>query len=302
MKSTHSIFALMMFFVIASNAEDGTTRILFIGNSYTGQIKKTVTSLIKASPEGATTELQFISPGGKNLEFHLQNKDTIQQIKQGNWDFVVLQDQSQTPAVFPDRFKSAAVDLDKIIDASGAQTVFYQTWGRRDGDKQNPGLLPTYKAMQKKLSDAYESTAKRCDAVLAPVGDTWAKVRKASPELGTALYKSDGSHPSEKGAWLAACVFYTTLFQKSPATIDFKGGLSEAEVSTILEALPAVKGISYPVSRILTNSSGTKIEVSITGRSKTDIHFTTKGKRHVYKIDRLSDTDRRFVETLPINK
>lgn len=216
-----------------------TTRILFIGNSYTGQIKKTVTQLIAASPEGAKTELEFISPGGKNLQFHLNNEATVNRIAEGNWDFVVLQDQSQTPAVFPKRFKEAATDLDKLIDQSGAQTVFYQTWGRRDGDKANPTLFPDYETMQKSLSENYASTARRCDALLAPVGDTWARVRKADAELGKALYKADGSHPSAKGAFLAACVFYQTIFEQSPKSIEFIGDLTSDEVALILEALPA---------------------------------------------------------------
>ena len=213
------------------------TRILFVGNSYTGQIRGAVTKLFAASPEGKTTELEFVTPGGKTLAFHLGNEATTKKIKEGNWDYVVLQDQSQTPAVFPKKFADAAVKLDKLIEASGAETVFYQTWGRRDGDKANAKLFPTYKSMQKKLSKNYISVAKRCKARLAPVGDTWSLVRKENPELGRGLYKKDGSHPSFKGAFLAACVFYATIFEKSPEKIAFASGLSDNERSVILQAL-----------------------------------------------------------------
>jgi len=213
------------------------TRILFVGNSYTGQIRGMVTKLFAASPEGKTTELDFVTPGGKTLAFHLENDATTKKIREENWDFVVLQDQSQTPAVFPKKFEDAAVKLDKLIDASGAQTVFYQTWGRRDGDKANAKMFPTYESMQKKLSKSYSSVAKRCKARLAPVGETWAGVRKANPGLGRELYKKDGSHPSAKGAYLAACVFYSTIFKKSPEKIEFTGGLSQEERSVILKAL-----------------------------------------------------------------
>ena len=213
------------------------TRILFVGNSYTGQVRGAVTKLFAASPEGKTTKLEFITPGGKTLAFHLGNDSTTKKIKEGNWDFVVLQDQSQTPAVFPKKFEEAAVKLDKLIDASGAKTVFYQTWGRRDGDKANPKLFPTYESMQKKLSKNYLSAAKRCKARLAPVGDTWSLVRKENPKLGRELYRKDGSHPSAKGAYLAACVFYATIFEKSPGKVGFAGGLSEDERRVVSEAL-----------------------------------------------------------------
>ncbi len=216
-----------------------TTRILFIGNSYTGQIRKTVTEIFGLSLEGKAAELEFITPGGKTLEFHLNNQGTVQRIADGNWDYVVLQDQSQTPAVFPKRFRDAAIELDKLIDDAGAKTVFYQTWGRRDGDKANIDQFPDYESMQKSLSESYRSAAKRCDALLAPVGDVWARARKTDEHLGTALYKNDGSHPSAKGAYLAACVFYKTIFGKLPKNNGFDGGLTKEEVTTILNAVDA---------------------------------------------------------------
>jgi hypothetical protein len=193
--------------------------------------------LIKASPFGASTEIEFITPGGKTLEFHLGNESTTRRIAEGDWDFVVLQDQSQTPAVFPKRFEAAAIELDKLIDAAGARTVFYQTWGRRDGDKKNAERFPTYQSMQKALSKSYASAARRCDAILAPVGDTWALVRKEDADLGTALYKGDGSHPSEKGAYLAACVFYAALLKQSPETVEFRAGVSDQEATLIHQAV-----------------------------------------------------------------
>lgn len=229
---------LLCVFPSAIKAEE-TTRVLFIGNSYTGQIRKAVTEMIQSSPEAGTTELEFITPGGKTLEFHLSNEATVQKIADGNWDFVVLQDQSQTPAVFPKRFREAAIDLDKLIDEAGAKTVFYETWGRRDGDKQNRDKFPDYESMQKDLSDSYRSAARRCKALLAPVGGVWAQVRKADEALGKALYKNDGSHPSEKGAYLAACVFYKTIFEKSPKDNGFDGGLTKQELALILSAVDA---------------------------------------------------------------
>jgi hypothetical protein len=221
----------------AQVSSEKSTRILFIGNSYTGQIRNTVKELIAASPSNGATEIEFITPGGKTLEFHLSNEKTTKRIAEGNWDYVVLQDQSQTPAVFPQRFEDAAVELDKLIDAAGAKTVFYQTWGRRDGDKQNAQRFPEYSSMQKALSKSYASVARKCDAILAPVGDTWAKVREVDAELGVALYKGDGSHPSAAGAYLAACVLFSAIFEESPQEIEYKGGLSEDQAKVILQAL-----------------------------------------------------------------
>ena len=152
--------------IASAGAKSEQPRILFIGNSYTGQIKKTVIEMIAASPH-SDAKLEFITPGGRTLQQHLENPETVARIREGDWDFVVLQDQSQTPAVFPDRFAAAAEALDKIINETGAQTVFYMTWGRRDGDKQNADRFPTYAKMQDALSKAYSKGAEKTEAKVA---------------------------------------------------------------------------------------------------------------------------------------
>lgn len=210
--------------------------VLFIGNSYTGGIKDMVSRFVAASPY-KNCKLSFIDPGGRTLKAHLENDATMLQIREGNWDVVVLQDQSQTPAIFPYQFLDAAQGIDRIIDKSGATTVFYETWGRRDGDKQNAHLFPTYNKMQKALSDSYKKAARKCDAKLAPVGQAWAELRKKNPELGIQLYRGDGSHPASPGAYLAACVFYATLFDADPTKLDFDSGLPAKQVSAIHAAV-----------------------------------------------------------------
>jgi hypothetical protein len=234
------ILALVLCSLWGSAGAAEKTRILFIGNSYTRQIRATVTALIEASSVGGTTELAFITRPGKTLEFHLGDAATVAKIAEGNGDDVVLQDQSQMPAIAPKRFEVAAIELDKLIDATGAKTVFYQTWGRRDGDKQNAKRFPTYDSMQTALSESYATAARSCDAILAPVGDTWARVRADDSELGRGLYKNDASHPSAKGAYLTACVFYAALFQKDADQIDFNSGLSAAEEKVIHQAIGKV--------------------------------------------------------------
>jgi len=211
-------------------------RILFIGNSYTGQIRGMLTQLVAASPY-RDCQLDFIHPGGRTLEQHLATEATMQKIREGKWDVVVLQDQSQTPAIFPDKFMQAARKIDRIIDAAEARTVFYETWGRRDGDKMNAQLFPNYEKMQAALSDAYARAARKCNAELAPVGQVWAWIRQQHPALGSTLYKGDGSHPATAGAYLAACVIYVTLFDADPTKVNFNGGLPEDQVNTIHTAV-----------------------------------------------------------------
>jgi len=223
-----------------AGAEETATRVLFIGNSYTGQVRGVLQEMIQASPLAERVEMQFITPGGKNLKFHSEQAATQKRIEEGDWDFVVLQDQSQTPAVLEDIFFAGAEALDEIIDETAARTVFYQTWGRRDGDKQNPGPCPDYESMQKLLSNHYHKAARKCDALLVPVGEVWQEVREEEEELWRQLYRGDGSHPSRKGAFLVATVFYRVLFQEDPSDFSYTAGLSDEEVTTIRDAVREV--------------------------------------------------------------
>ena len=211
-------------------------RVLFIGNSYTSQVRPSIVAMFKAS-DNSNVEFEFVAPGGKTLKQHFQNSKTVEKIRSGNWDYVVLQEQSQTPVVYRDKFVNGAIDLDLVIRKSGAKTIFYQTWGRRDGDKQNIDLFPSYESMQKELSKAYDSIVKRRSAIIAPVGDAWAEIRATDKALGSSLYAKDGSHPSSKGAFVAACVFYTVLTGDDPATVDYNGKLSKDDANKIRKAV-----------------------------------------------------------------
>ena len=88
--------ALMLMIIPSLVAAESPKRILFIGNSYTGQIRFELQSFVKASPH-QSADLEFIHPGGKTLMFHADQAKTIKRIRDGNWDIVVLQGQSQTP-------------------------------------------------------------------------------------------------------------------------------------------------------------------------------------------------------------
>jgi len=105
------------------------------------------------------------------------------------------------------------------------------TWGWRYGDTYNPQISPDYETMQQILIEAYTEAAHQVDAIIAPVGIAWQRVRRNNPELGQQLYKNDGYHPSNKGAFLIACVFYATLFDADPTELDFNGSLSVEEAS-----------------------------------------------------------------------
>jgi len=205
-------------------------KVLFIGNSYTAGLPQMIEQM--ALSVGDTLEAFESSAGGQRLSGHLLNQQTKDEITNKNWDYVVLQEQSQLPS-FPDSqvekdcYPYAKLLCDLIYkDNSCKKAMFYMTWGRKNGDQANCGFfkpLCTYKGMDSMLRLRYEYMARVNKAELSPVGAVWREVRESFPTIE--LYSPDESHPSQEGMYASACCFYASLFRKNPMTIAETMGL-----------------------------------------------------------------------------
>ena len=217
-----------------------SVRALFLGNSYTAfnNLPAIVAGLANAN--GDTLVHGANTPGGYTLEGHSTNATSLSQIAQG-WDYVIFQEQSQKPA-FSQGFSQtevypyAEILADSIRTANPcAVPVFYMTWGRKNGDQTNCANFPhlcTYEGMQDRLRTSYIEMADLNDGLVAPVGSAWWRSRIIDPQFE--LYSGDQSHPIYTGSYLAACVFYATIFEKSPAGIPWYGNL-DSTTATYLQ-------------------------------------------------------------------
>ncbi|MHC4601096.1 MAG: DUF4886 domain-containing protein [Planctomycetota bacterium] len=216
-------------------------RVLFVGNSYTfyNQMPKIFAELARSA--GRAAEVDKMAKGGWSLTNHLESKETQAKIAEGNWDFVVLQEQSILPSA-PGREKTmypSARDLAGAARKAGAAPVFYVTWGRRDGLRESGHA--DRRAMQQAVQEGYEKIAEELDAPLAPVGPAWEKALEKRGDL--ALFHPDGSHPSRMGSYLAACVFFAVIFRESPEGLghtafldkDTAAFLQEIAARTVLD-------------------------------------------------------------------
>ncbi len=215
-----------------------TTQILFLGNSYTSvnvldqKVKELALSL------GDTLEVQRYTPGGYTLGHpdggHLYNETSLAMIAEGDWDYVVLQDQSQFPSIpyFRDNYSyPGAKELDKLIkDANPcATTVFFMTWGRKYGGQQCindhcSADFVDFFHMQDTLKASYMHMALSTDGFVAPVGVSWGAAITDGDSIN--LFSGDNSHPSLAGTYLAACTFYSTFTGKSSVGSTYTAGLS----------------------------------------------------------------------------
>ncbi len=245
MKLLFSFFLILASFKI--NAQNPTKRVLFIGNSYTGVNNLPLMVANVANSMGDTIIFDSNTPGGYRFINHITNSLTLTKIQQGNWDYVVLQEQSQAPSFPPSQVELTvfpfARALDSVINTHNpcAETVFYMTWGRKNGDANNCANWPpvcTYAGMDSLLNLRYRMMADSNEAILSPVGAVWKYIRTNFPNIE--LYDPDQSHPSVRGTYAAACCFYTTLFRKDPTNITFNAGLPNTDANNIKQAVKEV--------------------------------------------------------------
>ena len=93
--------------------------------------------------------------------------------------------------------------FDAEIRKTGAKTVFYETWGR----KNRPEMYGV-------VEQAYIGLATKSRPSSPPPAPPGTMALKSNPTL--ALHIADLSHPTPAGTYLNACVFYETFFGKSP--------------------------------------------------------------------------------------
>ncbi|UCE93681.1 MAG: hypothetical protein JSV73_12930 [Flavobacteriaceae bacterium] len=210
-------FLFFLFFSTLSFSQykpSDTTRILFIGNSYTyfNSSPELVRQLAREKFPNQTIQVKLVSQGGMTLKRHWESGEAQKAIRSGSWNYVVLQEQSKLgmPVIIDndvyfgetDLFFEYAKKFDEEIKKSGAQTVFFMTWSVKS--QPNEQELLTY---------AYSSIAKELKAKIAPVGLVWDKVRDNTQ---FDLYARDGSHPSAHGSYLVATTIFATLFNEDP--------------------------------------------------------------------------------------
>jgi hypothetical protein len=193
-----------------------------------------------ATSMGTTLTFDSHTPGGQRLLQHAVNPTSLAKISADDWDYVVLQGQSQEGA-FPDgQLASEVYPYATILNDSVksnnecSETMFFMTWGRENGDQSNCGFYPpfcTYDGMQSRLRLSYTTMADQNDGSVAPVGEAWRYLRVNHPTID--LYSPDESHPSVQGSYLAACVFYVSIFRESVVGSTYISTLSPADAAII---------------------------------------------------------------------
>ena len=212
---------------MASNPESPSTRILFIGNSYTSrnQLPRLLAGLAATAEAPARVEVDSIVAGGASLRRHWNAGRAQTAMATTAWDYVVLQEQSTLPVKNPVRYHENVRLFAAEIARRGARTVLYLTWSRQPAPQT-----------QELITRAVTDIAAEVGARVVPVGPAWHAAMRQDGEL--VLYTDDGSHPTPAGSFLAACVFLASLFNQRPSGFSVSDGLKIGrDVAARLQAL-----------------------------------------------------------------
>ena len=174
-------------------------RVLMLGNSFTYfcDMPNMLAEMLQA-------EVAHHSRGGACLAEHLNAETelgakTQDAFRGGEWDYVVLQEYSTGPIVFPERFRKSVRKLCRLAREHGAVPILYATWAfKKDGKKLKESGLD-YDGMFHALYDAYHEAGEENGAPVADVGKRFYEEADK-----TELYASDDYHPSPAGSRLAA--------------------------------------------------------------------------------------------------
>jgi hypothetical protein len=251
------ILAVISLFTTFSCSQKNSTekplKVLFIGNSYTSTNSlPTIFQEITVSADHPRPIVESDAPGGYTFEEHLTSSTTLSMIDDQSWDVVVMQEQSEIPAIAQSEpevnnsFIKSFDGLYQLVEDSRpeAQVVLFETWARNADLWANatPELLLDGKNatdMTQRLKAGYEAAAQSVSAQggspveIARVGELWdINFRSQNP---IELYASDGSHPDFAGSYLAALDIYATIYGQVPKDISYYGSLGKTEASILID-------------------------------------------------------------------
>lgn len=220
-------------------------KVLFIGNSFTyypsTESNPAVCTIFKELAQSLNIDVtvNYVVKGSHTLKKFANETDEkgkiVDELLKANddYDFVILQEQSTTPANDYNSFNQAVLKLTTKIKETqkNAQVILYATWGFPSAITEK-GVYNSVGEMEQTIRSAYEKCASENDLKVSYVGKTFTYVYENYKDIN--LYYSDSKHQSLTGAYLSASVHLVTLFNVDVRASIYKSNLTE-ETATILK-------------------------------------------------------------------
>jgi hypothetical protein len=254
------------------SAVSAQPKILFIGNSFTyggsDATNKTMKlggvpalfGLLAQAGGNAKPITAMTAPGGTDFLFHNSDPACIADIKSQQWDYVVLQNYSTEPTHLVDGKHSITnhyiygTALYQRVMSNNPLThvILYETWSRAATHPFIKGIsssnsFASTTEFQAELRDNYQGLANALNTtyptnppvIIAPVGDAWeyaGGLRAASAPHYVPMHARDNYHGNDNGYYLAAAVFYATIYGANPHGLSTNALISNLHLNLSVPA------------------------------------------------------------------
>lgn len=232
----------------AAAKSDRQESALFIGNSYTyvNDLPGMLRDLLRAGKH--PMKIDSFTRGATALSAFYEDASLSggkDKLLNGDFTWVILQDQSQTPAMRPEATRRYVKLWSELARERKTKPVLFLTWAHATPLQGKPSLITD---MQDKTSRTYCRCAIENDIAVAPVGEAWRAWYAKHPN--TPLHCPDLSHANVLGTYMAACVFYTTLTGESPVGLPAPRGVSRKLAKSLQKTAYATASRFSPQSCI----------------------------------------------------
>lgn len=216
---------------IIVTASTGKIEVLFVGNSktYVNDIPSKFKNLAKKG--GYTVNISTATKGGRTLKYlttksnnstdKLTGKNNYNTITGKAYDYVIMQEQSDTYINDYDTFLSGATKLKNLVQKNNKNTKLFvrQCWA--------------YKSSSTSIREkGYTNARKVASKIGASLIYDGKSIYKAKSSTNMSMFV-DNVHQSKEGAYLSACCVYSAVFNKSPVNLGYYGGISSANAKKL---------------------------------------------------------------------
>jgi hypothetical protein len=181
--------------------------ILFVGNSLTAtnNLPGMLERLLTEHGQVGSVYTEAVVFGNFGLMDHWAVGTARDRIREGGWDYVVIQQGPSATEGRPSLLQYSAIFADEA-NAVGARLALYMVW---------PSTVRSFDFDG--VSDSYRTAAVQTGSLLFPAGEAWRAAWAIDPDLP--LYGPDGFHPSVSGTYLAALVMYEQISGRDPRSL-----------------------------------------------------------------------------------
>lgn len=177
-------------------------RVLFIGNSYL--YAQDIAGIVQALADSAGVQLAVETVAAPNAALidHWNGGPSLREIREGGWEWVVLQQGPSSTDLNRDTLRLATGLFAAEIDKVNAKVALFSAWPARQRRQDFERAI-----------ESYTLAAADVSGIFIPVARAWLESWERAP---TAELYADDLHPSIQGAYVAALVVYARLLEASP--------------------------------------------------------------------------------------